>query len=425
MDHTYILWLAVILLSTKALGLLTEKAHQPQVVGALLAGILLGPSCFNVMEGTDFIMQVAQIGVLMLMFLAGLDTDIQQLKRTGPTALLIAALGVVVPLLLCGGAYLLFFHETMDFAGIMRALYVGTVFAATSVSITVETLTEMGRLNTQVGATILGAALIDDIAGIIILSVIDSVSNSGGQGLNGVFATLMLILLFFVFALAVGAVMIRVFRRIVRSHAHSRRIAVWALAFCFLMSWCAEELFGVADITGAYFAGLILCNLSQGRKFIAKKTAVASYLFFSPVFFASVGLRTDLRLISGDILLLTAILLAAALLSKIIGCGLAARIKGMSTRDALSVSIGMMSRGEVGLMVAQKGMASGMIAPAVFPAVILVVVVSCLVTPMCLKLSMARPTAGNTPADDTPAGNTPAGNTPPELTQPASLPADG
>ena len=394
MDHTYILWLAVILLATKALGLLTEKAHQPQVVGALLAGVILGPSCFNVMEATDFITQTAQIGVLMLMFLAGLDTDVQQLRRTGAKSLLIAVLGVVVPLVFCGGAYLLFCHETMDFTGVMRGLYVGTVFAATSVSITVETLTEMGRLNTQVGATILGAALIDDVVGIVILSVIDSVSTSSSGSVLG---TILLIVLFFVFTLVVGLLMIRLFRRVTSHHAHSRRLAVWALAFCFLMAWCAEDIFGVADITGAYFAGLILCNLSQGRKFIAKKMAVASYIFFAPVFFASVGLRTDLHLINGDILLLTVILLLGALLSKLVGCGGAARLCGMGRRDALSVSIGMMSRGEVGLMVAQKGMACGMIDESVFPAVILVVVVSCLVTPVLLKLSMSKPTQGTTP----------------------------
>ena len=397
MDHTYILWLAVILLATKALGLLTEKAHQPQVVGALLAGVILGPSCFNVMEATDFITQTAQIGVLMLMFLAGLDTDVQQLRRTGAKSLLIAVLGVIVPLVFCGGAYLLFCHETMDFTGVMRGLYVGTVFAATSVSITVETLTEMGRLNTQVGATILGAALIDDVVGIVILSVIDSVSTSSSGSVLG---TILLIVLFFVFTLVVGLLMIRLFRRVTRHHAHSRRLAVWALAFCFLMAWCAEDVFGVADITGAYFAGLILCNLSQGRKFIAKKMAVASYIFFAPVFFASVGLRTDLHLINGDILLLTAILLLGALLSKLVGCGGAARLTGMGRRDALSVSIGMMSRGEVGLMVAQKGMACGMIDESVFPAVILVVVVSCLVTPVLLKLSMSKPTPGTTPTSE-------------------------
>ena len=397
MDHTYILWLAVILLATKALGLLTEKAHQPQVVGALLAGVILGPSCFNVMEATDFITQTAQIGVLMLMFLAGLDTDVQQLRRTGAKSLLIAVLGVVVPLVFCGGAYLLFCHETMDFTGVMRGLYVGTVFAATSVSITVETLTEMGRLNTQVGATILGAALIDDVVGIVILSVIDSVSTSSSGSVLG---TILLIVLFFVFTLVVGLLMIRLFRRVTRHHAHSRRLAVWALAFCFLMAWCAEDVFGVADITGAYFAGLILCNLSQGRKFIAKKMAVASYIFFAPVFFASVGLRTDLHLINGDILLLTVILLLGALLSKLVGCGGAARLCGMGRRDALSVSIGMMSRGEVGLMVAQKGMACGMIDESVFPAVILVVVVSCLVTPVLLKMSMSKPTAGTTPTTE-------------------------
>ena len=390
MDYSYLLWLAVILLATKALGLLTEKAHLPQVVGALLAGIVLGPSCFGVLEDTDFIMKTAEIGVIMLMFIAGIDTNLEELKKTGPLALFIAAMGVFVPLLLCGGAYLLFFRGTMNFLHILKAAYVGTVFAATSVSITVETLTEMGKIKSKVGMALVSGALIDDIIGIVILSVVDGLSKGDSQ----VGRTLLSILLFFVFTFAVGFLIMRVFKRISLHHARSRRIAVWALAFCLVMAFCAEKLFGVADITGAFFAGVILSNVTPSRQFIAKKVVVSSYMLFSPVFFASVGLRTDLSLINGDILLLALVLLICALSAKVLGCGAACRISGMGNRDSLSVGIGMMCRGEVALMVAQKGISCGMIDSAVFPAVILVVVVSGLATPVLLKLAMSKPTPG-------------------------------
>jgi len=280
MDYTYLLLLAIILLSTKVLGVATEKIHMPQVVGALLAGIVLGPSGLGVLESSDFLVKTAEIGVIMVMFLAGIDTDLKEMKETGLQACVIAVMGVFVPLILCGGVYFLFFEDQFTVYNVLKAAFVGSVFSATSVGITVETLSEMGKLKSKTGTTLLSAALIDDILGIVVLSFLTGFSTGEGSPL----LVLVKISCFFVFVLVCGIVFTRVFRYIAVDHWHSRRVAIWALAFCLLMSYFAEEWFGVADITGAFFAGLIMCNVAKSRQFVAKKMAVVSYMVFSPVF---------------------------------------------------------------------------------------------------------------------------------------------
>lgn len=386
MDYTYLLLLALILLSTKILGLASEKIHMPQVVGALLAGIILGPSGFGVMHSTDFLVKTAEIGVIMLMFTAGIDTDMNELKRTGPKAFVIAVCGVLVPLILCGGLYFFFFGGEFTFENVLKAAFVGSVFSATSVSITVETLNEMGKMKTSTGTTLLSAALIDDILGIVVLSVLSGLSSGDSNPL----LVLGRIGLFFVFTFVVGFVMNHLFRFIATEHWHSRRVAIWALAFCLLMSYCAEELFGVADITGAYFAGLILCNVTKCRQFVAKKFTVSAYMFFTPVFFASVGMKTDLSTMNAQILVFALLLVAGAVLSKIIGCGLGGLACRMSRHQSLVVGIGMVARSEVALMVAQKGIAAGMIDPVILPAIVLSVIASALLTPILLKIAISK-----------------------------------
>lgn len=386
-SYEFLLSLALILLSTKMFGLITEKVHLPQVVGAILAGIILGPSCLGILEQSDFLVKASEIGVIMLMFIAGLDTDLNEIKKTGPAACLIAVLGVFVPIVLCGGVYFLFFADAWSFMTIIRSVFIGVVFAATSVSITVETLNEMGKLKTRVGTTLLSAAIIDDIIGIVVLSI---VSGLGGAETVSPLRVIVQILLFFVFTLIVGFGAYYLFRFVSKKHGRSRRIAVWALAFCFIMSYCAEKFFGVADITGAFFAGVILCNLSKSRQFVAKKMTVASYMVFTPIFFAGIGIKTNLRSITGQIIIFAAVLLAAAVISKIAGCGLAARMSGMNRRESLSVGVGMVARGEVALMVAQKGIDAGCIAPEIFPAIVFVVILAALLTPGLLKLTFSE-----------------------------------
>lgn len=385
-SYTYLLLLALILLSTKVLGLATEKIHMPQVVGALLAGIILGPSGFGVLQSTDFLVKTAEIGVIMLMFTAGIDTDLEEVKSTGIQALVIAVAGVTVPLLLCGGLYFFFFMDEFSFYNVLKAAFVGSVFSATSVSITVETLNEMGKLKTRTGTTLLSAALIDDILGIIVLSILSGLSSGGDNPLM----VIVRIALFFVFTFVVGAVIRKVFLYVSEDHWHSRRVAVWALAFCLLMAYCAEELFGVADITGAYFAGLILCNVTKSRQFVAKKFTVTSYMIFTPVFFASVGMKTDLKTMNSEILVFALVLVVFAVISKIIGCGLGGKLCGMSNHQSLVVGIGMVARSEVALMVAQKGIAAGMIDSVILPAIVLSVIASALVTPVLLKTAISK-----------------------------------
>ena len=261
-SYSYLLSLALILLFTKIFGIASARVHLPQVVGALLAGIILGPSGIGLLQQSDFLVKTAEIGVIMLMFIAGIDTDINELKRPGPAACLIAVMGVFVPIVGCGGVYYLLFGSGFNSINMLKAAFVGVVFAATSVSITVETLNEMGKLKTRVGTALLSAAIIDDIIGVIVLSVLSAMGDSTVK--PGV--TVLKILGFFVFALVVVFVVYEVFTSVSVHHETSRRVAVWALAFCFLMSYCAEKLFGVADITGAYFAGVILCNLTKSRQ---------------------------------------------------------------------------------------------------------------------------------------------------------------
>ncbi len=385
-SYTFLILLAIILISTKLMGLITEKIHLPQVIGALLAGIILGPSGFGVLESTDFLVKTAEIGVIMLMFTAGIDTDLKELKSTGLLACIIAIFGVVIPLVVCGGVYYLFFLEEFTYESMLQAAFVGVVFSATSVSITVETLTEMGKMKTRLGTALLSAALIDDIIGIVVLSVISGLAGSDSSPVQ----VLGKIGLFFVFVAVVGFVMYKVFQKVSEHHWHSRRVAIWALAFCLTMSFCAEHFFGVADITGAFFAGIILCNVTKSRQFVAKKITVSSYMLFAPVFFASVGMKTNLAGMDSNILIFSLVLIVGAVLSKIIGCGLAAKGCGMTNHESLVMGIGMVARGEVALMVAEKGIAAGMIDVKIYPAIVLCVVVAALATPALLKLTIMR-----------------------------------
>lgn len=381
-SYDFLLFVAIILLSTKIFSLLSQKVNMPQVVGALLVGVLLGPSCLNILRETDFLTKSAEIGVIFLMFLAGLDTDFDDLKATGKSSVIIAFVGVLIPLGSGFLTYYLFFHgqrpDTMIF---LESAFVGIVLTATSVSITVETLREMGKLKGKMGTSILGAAIIDDILGIIALTVITSFTVPGVE----IMVVLLKILLFFVFIAVCGFFVFRLFRKLEIVYGTKRRVAIYAVAFCLLLSYISEVYFGVADITGAYFAGLILCNVTETKSYIASKINITSYMFFTPIFFASIGIKTVITGMSQELILFTLALLIVAILSKIVGCGLGAKICGFSNMDSLAIGVGMISRGEVALIVAQKGEQAGLISPTLFPAIVLVVIVTTLITPILLK----------------------------------------
>lgn len=386
-SYSFLLFLAIIMISTKILGLFTRKIHMPAVVGALVAGVILGPSCLNLITLTGdtgvFLEQMAEIGVILLMFNAGLETDLSELKKNGVASFVTALIGVIVPLL--GGflGYAFFFHtDFSDYDEVLKAVFVGVVLTATSVSITVETLREMGKLKGKVGTTILGAAVIDDIIGIIVLTIVTSLKDTSVSPITVVLK----IVLYFVF-IAVLIFVLTKLKVFVEEQDEKRRTAIICVALCFILSYISEEYFGIADITGAYFAGLMLCTMKVGP-YVARRCEIPSYLIFSPVFFASVGLKVTLGGMDAGIWIFAIILLVIAILSKVVGCGLGAKICGCTGKEAFQVGIGMISRGEVALIVAQKGYASGMLDDVLFAPIVLVVIVTTLITPILLKLVM-------------------------------------
>lgn len=378
--------LAIIIIAAKLFGILARKCKAPQVVGEIIAGLLIGPSILGLVDQSDFILQMAEIGVILLMFSAGLETDLKELMKTGPIAALIACAGVFIPLVL-GALYYMVFYGFAPWGSneFYEAVFIGTILTATSVSITVQSLKEMGKLKGRVGTTILSAAIIDDVIGIIVLTFVIGFKNPDSKPSTVVVNTI----LFFVLAVGVGFISYKIFKWIDKRYPHTRRIPIVGLAYCFIMSYVAEQYFGIADITGAYVAGIILCSINDSE-YIERKIDINSYMLFGPVFFASIGLKTDLNDVTGGILLFAVGFVIVGLISKIIGCGLMARICRFKGKDALKIGVGMMTRGEVALIVAQKGLSMNLIDPVYFTAVILLIIVSSISTPIVLKFLYSR-----------------------------------
>lgn len=378
--------LAIIIIFAKFFGVLARKCKAPQVVGEIVAGLLIGPCVLGLVQQSDFLTGMAEVGVVLLMFSAGLETDLKELMKTGPIAFLIACCGVFVPLV--GGTLLYMgFYGTAPWGSekFFTAVFIGVIMTATSVSITVQALKELGRLKGRVGTTILSAAIIDDVIGIVVLTFVigfkNPDSNPGKVVLNTV--------LFFVVAIVVGFILYKIFRKLDDRYPHTRRIPIMGLALCFAFAYIAETYFGIADITGAYVAGIILCSI-RDSSYIDEKMEISSYMIFGPVFFASIGLKTNIDSLDGKILLFSLGFVLVALITKIIGCGLMARICRFSTADSLKIGVGMMTRGEVALIVAQKGLSVGVLSPVYFTSVILLIIVSSVLTPIVLKLLYSK-----------------------------------
>lgn len=379
-DYRYLLDIALILLGTKAFGLFTRKLRMPAVVGALLAGIILGPAVLNWVQPSNLISSLSEIGVIVLMFGAGLETSITDLKKAGLKALVIAVLGVLVPLGL--GYWIATFYNVGPEAWIGN-LFLGVILTATSVGITVETLKEMGAMKTTSGNAILAAAVIDDVLGIIALTIVSGLADSSVN----VGIVLLKIVLFFIFAVIVGVLLHKVFAWWFDhdSRGGLQRYSIISFAFALIMTFVSEEFFGVADITGSFVAGLIISGTSQCA-YVTKRIGTLSYLLISPVFFASIGLKLEPFNFSGSVLLLILLLCVIALLSKVVGCGLGALLCHYSKSQAIRIGCGMVSRGEVALIVANKGMALGIFPNFFVTPVLLCVVFTTIITPILLKV---------------------------------------
>ena len=316
MSYRYLLDLALILLSTKVLSLVTKRFKLPQVVGSLLAGLILGPAVLNIIHETDFIKQLAEVGVIVLLFNAGLESNLSEFKKSGKTSFIVAVMGVMIPLI--GGtilAYCINHGKVENVSVFVQNIFIGSVLTATSVSITVETLRELGKVSTSVGNIIVGAAIIDDVLGMLVLTIITSLAGSSVS----VIKVIVKIVGFFIFSIIVGIITYKLFNKWVDKYdIDKRRFVIVSFVICLLLSFSAEEFFGVADITGAYIAGLVLSS-NKETIYITKRFETLSYILLSPVFFASVGLNVKLPDLNGEIVIITIALIVVAILTKIIG----------------------------------------------------------------------------------------------------------
>ncbi|MDY6072507.1 MAG: cation:proton antiporter [Eubacteriales bacterium] len=388
----YVLNLGLILLFTKALGMVSRKFKLPQVVGAILAGLFLGPAMLNIITETEFIDNMSKLGVILLMFSAGIGTDLQAFKKTGKTSFVVALFGVLVPL--AGGFLITWLASSIGLIQIsesngsefLQYAFIGTILTATSVSITVEALKEMGKLNSDVGNTILASAIIDDVLGIIVLTVVLGFADTSVS----LWIVLLKVLAFIVVAGAISILFNKVFDRYQRVFHHDkRRFITFALVFCFFMAYIAETYFNVADITGAFMAGLAISD-TQRREYIAQRTEVLGYAVFSPIFFASIGLRVSLPSMNFGLIVFSLILLFVASSTKIIGCGLAAKLFKFNNSEALQIGVGMMTRGEVALIIANKGANMGIMSDIFFGPIVIVVIATAILTPTLLKVVFSK-----------------------------------
>lgn len=372
--------LALILVTTRFGGLLSRKAKMPEVLGALLAGVIIGPVCLNIVNYDSNIRLLSNLGVIFLMFLAGLETDLEQFKKAGKSSFVIALFGILLPLILGTLSAFLFYSNVIE------NLFVGIILTATSVSITVETLTELGKLNTTAGVNILGAAVIDDILGIILVSALLSVNNSGGGA--SLVKSMLEILLFCAAGILAILFAPKLVERIRNMIHPSQTYFTMALAAVLLIAFAAEGL-GIAAITGAYLCGLLLSQFPH-KEYLQRNVKAVSSGFLSPIFFASVGLEASLNGFSSREVLITLIMFVIAVLGKIVGCGVGARIFGISKRESLQIGVGMVSRGEVAIITANIGLQAKIISQEIFIPTILVVLLTTIITPVLLKLTFTR-----------------------------------
>ena len=386
MKYEVFLDLALIIIFAKVFGILARKVKAPQVVGEIVAGLLIGPAVLGWVQGSEFLATMAEIGVVLLMFSAGLETDLRQLARSGLVATLIACFGVAVPMVGGTALYMTYYGvHTFSGEGFHEAIFIGCIMTATSVGITVESLREMGFLKGRVGTTILSAAIIDDILGIIVLTFVLGLKDESLSPLTTIRNTA----LFFACAFLLGYVFYRLFKKYDLMHPHTRRIPIAGLALCLLIAYSAEKFFGIADITGAFVAGIILCNI-RDSKYIAEKMDINSYMLFGPVFFASIGINTSIETMNVKLLIFSILFVIVAMVAKIIGCGAMARVCRFKWSESLKIGCGMMTRGEVALIISNKGLGVGLMKANYFTAVILLIIVSSIVTPIALKLCWNR-----------------------------------
>lgn len=391
MEYTNILLpLSLIICLSQILVKLCEKFNLPRVVGMLLTGIIIGLFKFIPnqtlitpfsLEGLGFI---AKIGVILIMFNVGLSTNLKNIKAIGGSAIAITIAGVVFPMILgfilaciCRGG----FNVSKNI--LISNIFYGVILTATSISVTVETLKEMGKIKGKVGNSIISAAILDDIIGIVALSIIIGL-NGTGTNVEVPSIVILKTLLFFIFSIIAGFICRGLFISIENKISNRKMLHALGISLCFLFSYVSETWFGVADITGAFVAGIVLSSNHESNH-IGKKLDIMSYMIFTPVFFANIGITTEFTKIDTNILLFGICFIIAGIAGKILGCSGMAKLCGYNTKDSLKIGIGMMARAEVALVCTQKGVENYIIDSSIMPFVVLLIIISSFVTPIILR----------------------------------------
>lgn len=395
--YLVLLPIALLLITSKVFMKLCEKVKMPAVIGMLLAGLLIG--LINYIPGQTILNDTsmtgigffAKVGVILILFSAGLETDLKQIKKIGVPAVIITCAGVIVPM---GLGFLVATLFNGGFGALnadtaLTNVFYGTILTATSVSVSVATLREIGTLNTKVGSTIVAAAIIDDILGIIALSVVLAMKSEGSAETVNPWLVILKLVLFFAVVAVLAFAASKFFRMLDNKFPHHRLIPILSLSLCFIIAYVSEQYFGIADITGAYIVGLIL-STNPDSKYIDRKADILGYMIFVPLFFGNIGLSTRFTNINSDLILFGALFILAGMAGKVIGCGGAAMLCHYGPRDSFKVGIGMMARAEVALVTAQKGVEYGIIDNSIMPFIVVLIIVTSFITPIALQAAYRK-----------------------------------
>lgn len=372
----YILEIAMLLLFANIGGIISKRFNQPAVLGQIIVGIVLGA---GILEASEYINRMGEIGVIFLMFVAGLETDVHELKESGKSSSLIAIGGVIVP------AVFVFLGTFVMTGDKILGIYMGIISTATSVSISVQTLREIGKLRTKQGISILGAAIIDDIIGIILLTLGVGILKPGSG--EGVSIVVLKIVSFFIITAVIGYIVLKLLKKYSERFSFEDKVVTYSVIMCFLLAYLSEEM-GVAAITGAYFAGVILSMTGYRHKVSHEVNTLATTLF-TPIFFVSIGMNVDIRTALPAIGL-GSIIIITGVAGKIIGSGVGARLSGYDRDASLQIGVGMVPRAEVAIIIANLGVKMGLVGANDLASVILMVIATTLITPSLLTWSFER-----------------------------------
>lgn len=369
--------IALILLSTKLAGDISVRLGQPSVLGKLIVGIIIGPAVLGWIDNSDLIKQLSEVGVILLMFMAGLETDLKELNENRNSSLAVAVGGIILPFIGGYGAGLVI---GMDHS---HAIFLGLLLCATSVSISVQTLRDLGKMKSRESTTILGAAVVDDILVVILLAFAMSFLTTADVSLMEVIIKKVI---FFAVIIVVGWKGVPMFMRWLSPLRVSESIISAALIICFSFAYFSEML-GIAGIIGAFAAGLAVSQTDYKHE-VEKKVEPIAYAMFVPIFFVSIGMNITFEGLGSYVWFIIALTIIA-IVTKLVGGGLGARMTGFDLRSSIVIGAGMVSRGEVALIIAGQGLTSGLLAQEYFTAVVLVVILTTMVTPPMLKQAFA------------------------------------